>query len=66
MFAYAISKTTDGGATWTTVTTDDTSTVYLNGIDCVSADNCIAAGEGDASSFLLSTNDGGKTWEKRP
>jgi len=44
----AVSRTTDGGATWTEVFTTDLATDYLyfNGISCSSETHCVVAAEG--------------------
>lgn len=67
----AVSKTTDGGKTWTEVFSSDREHdyYYFNGISCGSENNCIVVGEGDDASgkplvVAFATFDGGKTWEK--
>jgi photosystem II stability/assembly factor-like uncharacterized protein len=66
----AVSKTTDGGKTWTQVFSTDLEAdfLYFNGISCGSELNCIVVAEGDDASggyktVAYSTFDGGKTWE---
>ena len=61
-----IVKTTDGGETWTSVFEDE-GNFYLNGIDCLDEDTCVAVGESDADSpspgsRIFTTVDGGATW----
>jgi photosystem II stability/assembly factor-like uncharacterized protein len=60
----AISKTTDGGATWTKVF-DSAGRFYLNKISCIDGDNCFAVGEDAKSAVVLATTDGGATWETK-
>lgn len=67
----AVSKTTDGGKTWTQVFSSDLETdyYYFNGIDCSSESNCVVVGEGenaDGSPLVVAytTVDGGNTWVK--
>ena len=57
----AISKTTDGGRTWTKVF-DSNGKFYLNQIDCIDADNCAAVGEDGKSATVIITKDGGASW----
>ena len=43
----AVSKTTDGGATWTQVfTTNEEDVLYFNGISCSSETHCVVVAEG--------------------
>ena len=61
----SISKTTDGGKSWSEVFhTAPTDNFYFNGISCTSESHCVAVGEGatytDNKAFL--TTDGGSTW----
>jgi len=62
----AIAKTTDAGATWTTVYYDQ-GNFYFNGISCSTDQHCWAVGEANdgpnPGSRILHTADGGKTWE---
>mmetsp|Transcript_16233 Transcript_16233/g.24452 ORF Transcript_16233/g.24452 Transcript_16233/m.24452 type:complete len:298 (+) Transcript_16233:2-895(+) len=64
----SISKTTDGGASWTTVfQSAPTDTYYFNAIDCSSESHCVAVAEGlnyvtDCKAFV--TFDGGETWQE--
>lgn len=70
----AAAKTTDGGAHWKvftnlpTFTSDDPNGTYtLNGISCVSAQSCVAAGglnESDGTATVISTTNGGGTWNR--
>lgn len=70
----AAAKTTDGGAHWTvfsnlpTFTSPDPNGTYaLNGISCISAQSCVAAGglnEADGTATVISTTDGGSTWNR--
>lgn len=57
-----ISRTTDGGKTWTQVYTTDS--FYFNQIDCADVNTCIAVGENDDGAFAVSTVDGGATWNE--
>lgn len=67
-----ISKTTDGGMTWSTIFMSDLNKdyYYFNGISCSSETHCVVVGEGeDATSgdplvVAYTTFDGGNTWEK--
>ena len=67
----SVERTTDGGATWTlytnlpTVPRTPIGTYELEGISCVSADSCVAAGGlngGSGPARVISTTDGGATW----
>jgi hypothetical protein len=70
----AAAKTTNGGASWTVFTnlptftsSDPNGTYVLNGISCVSARSCVAAGglnEADGTATVISTTDGGGTWNR--
>lgn len=60
-FLGAISKTTDGGQTWTKVF-DSEGQYYFNQISCVDADNCFAVGENARSATVLKTTNGGTNW----
>jgi photosystem II stability/assembly factor-like uncharacterized protein len=57
-----ISKTTDGGKTWTQVY-DAQGEFYFNAISCFDETNCIAVGEND-SGYIVGTSDGGATWKQ--
>lgn len=46
----AISKTTDGGATWTKVY-DSNGSMYFNEIHCYDTENCLAVAENEGKSF---------------
>jgi len=59
-----ISKTTDGGRTWTRVFYD-TSTFYFNGIDCADEYNCLVVAEGRDGAYLFGTVNGGTSWDQR-
>lgn len=67
----AVSKTTDGGNTWTQVlsTNLETDYIYFNEISCGSESNCVVVGEGDSAdggylTVAYTTVDGGATWEQ--
>jgi hypothetical protein len=70
----AAAKTTNGGASWTVFTnlptftsSDPNGTYVLNGISCISARSCVAAGglnESDGTATVVSTTDGGSTWSR--
>jgi hypothetical protein len=57
----AISKTTDGGHTWTTVY-DSNGDHAMNQIDCYDDAHCIAVGENGKKAVALKTENGGATW----
>jgi hypothetical protein len=57
-----ISRTTDGGKTWTQVFTTDL--FYFNQIHCADVNTCMAVGENDDGAFAVSTTDGGATWNQ--
>eukprot|EP00168_Porphyra_purpurea_P003112 TRINITY_DN13737_c0_g1_i1.p1 TRINITY_DN13737_c0_g1~~TRINITY_DN13737_c0_g1_i1.p1 ORF type:complete len:386 (-),score=31.51 TRINITY_DN13737_c0_g1_i1:245-1234(-) len=57
----AISKTTDGGKTWTKVFDSDGS-MYFNQIHCNDEQACMAVAENDEGAYGLATTDGGVTW----
>lgn len=66
----SITKTTDGGKTWSTVFKSDPENDYwyFNSIACSSETHCVAVAEGDASAdggyvaLAFVTFDGGVTW----
>ena len=62
----AITKTTDGGKTFTKLFEKDNACFYFNGIDCFDEMTCIAAAEGhncaNPGAYFYVTHDGGKTW----
>jgi len=65
-----ITKTTDGGNTWTTVF-NDTGNFYFNAIDCQPSNEnwCCAVGEADtdsptAGARIHCTQDGGSSWNR--
>eukprot|EP01040_Poterioochromonas_malhamensis_P010200 gene10200-11091_t len=65
----AVSKTTDGGKTWTQVFSTDLENdiIYFNGISCSSESHCAVVGEGydNAGNYKTVgyvTFDGGNTW----
>jgi hypothetical protein len=60
-YVGAISKTTDGGATWTKMF-DSNGQYYFNQISCADADNCFAVGENGKMATVLKTTDGGANW----
>jgi len=67
----AVSKTTDGGKTWTQVFTSDMENdyFYFNGISCPSENHCVVVGEGDdgvggSLNVAFTTFDGGVTWDR--
>lgn len=66
----SISRTTDGGKSWTEVFHNvEGSAYYFNGISCSSATNCVVVGEGEDTTgadmtLALTTTDGGNTWVK--
>jgi hypothetical protein len=70
----AMAKTTDEGATWTTlsnlptfVSHDQNGTYQLGGISCLSAASCVAVGglnDGGGTATVISTTDGGATWTR--
>ncbi len=67
----AVSKTTDGGKTWSQVFSSDLDNdyYYFNGIACSSDSNCVVVGEGQTASgsslgVVFATADGGTTWEQ--
>lgn len=55
-----ISRTTDGGKTWTQVFNTDL--FYFNQIHCSDVNTCLAVGENDDGAFVVSSKDGGNTW----
>lgn len=62
----AVSKTTDGGLTWTQVLSTDLNQDYLyfNGISCATETQCVVVAEGDNAaggylSYAYTTFDGG-------
>lgn len=57
----AISKTTDGGKTFSMVYNSN-GEYYMNEIDCFSTEVCMAVGENGESAFAIRTENGGKTW----
>jgi len=61
-YTALISKTTDGGATWTTVF-KNTTDYYFNDIDCFSANHCVALAEGNSTHIFMTSN-GGQTWDE--
>jgi len=58
-----ISKTVDGGATWTRVFFQE-SNFYFNGIDCIDVNNCFVVAEGSDGAYLFATADAGATWQQ--
>lgn len=60
-----ILKTTDGGKTWKTVFTDTTKGVFMDAMDFADAKNGIVIGDPiNDVVYLVTTKDGGETWEK--
>jgi photosystem II stability/assembly factor-like uncharacterized protein len=58
-------RTTDGGQTWDVVYDTDQKGVFLDGFDFWDKDRGLAFGDPiDGKFFLLSTRNGGLTWEK--
>jgi len=69
-YEATISRTTDGGKTWTTVYNDTTGSFYFNDIDCPTTKNCWAVGEAESDSprpgiRILHSGDGGNTWQEQ-
>lgn len=64
-FSASIVKSSDGGKTWRKVFEDINTghNIYPNGIDCISAEHCVAVLEGDTARILVTT-DGGETWNE--
>jgi photosystem II stability/assembly factor-like uncharacterized protein len=67
-YTAQIVKTTDGGATWTTVYLN-VGMFSVNAIDCQDTDHCCAAGQyddgtGAQSGRIICTADGGATWQQ--
>lgn len=67
----AVSKTTDGGKTWTQVFSSDLENdyYYFNGISCPSENHCVVVGEGEDATgadlnVAYTTFDGGLNWER--
>lgn len=60
----AISKTTDGGLTWTKVFDSD-GQYYFNQISCFDEMNCFAVGENGNMATVLKTSDGGINWTSK-
>jgi len=66
-YAAAITKSSDGGKTWTTVF-QDLGNYYFNAIDCPTETDCWIVGESESDSpqpgvRILHTGDGGKNWD---
>jgi len=66
-YSAAISKTSDGGKTWTTVF-NDTGNFYFNDIDCPTTTDCWVVGESESDSpqpgiRILHTANGGANWD---
>ncbi|MBO9635700.1 MAG: oxidoreductase [Chitinophagaceae bacterium] len=60
-----ILKTTDGGRSWKTVFTDTTKGVFMDAMDFADAKNGIVIGDPiNDEVYLLTTKDGGETWDK--
>lgn len=59
----AISKTTDGGKTWSKVF-DSNNEFFINQMDCIDGGEiCLAVGEGPEKTVVLKTVDGGASWK---
>eukprot|EP01038_Epipyxis_sp_PR26KG_P013594 gene13594-18244_t len=58
----AISKTVDGGKTWTKVY-DSAGSMYFNQVHCSSELSCMAVAEDADTAFAVATVDGGNTWK---
>jgi len=66
-FGSSIWKTTDGGTTWTNMTTDQFAGGYANFFHAFSADTGMAMGDPTSGYFEIQlTNDGGNTWSRVP
>ena len=66
-YYMTISKTTDGGKTFTTVYDASQNYYYPNGISCSDENHCVVAAEGydeegNPQVFAFLTEDGGSTW----
>jgi len=66
-YLAAVSKTTDGGKTFTTVY-NDTGNFYFNDIDCPTVTDCWAVGESESDSpnpgvRIVHTSNGGANWD---
>jgi len=57
----AISKTTDGGKTFTKIY-DSQGKYYMNQIDCSSTEICTVVAESSEKGIAMRTENGGKTW----
>jgi photosystem II stability/assembly factor-like uncharacterized protein len=64
IYPGAISKSTDGGKHWQKVY-DSNGAYSMNQIDCFDADRCFAVGENGKLATVLSTIDGGVTWNNK-
>ena len=64
-YAAGVVKTTDCGRSWAAQfkNVDTGDNFYPNGIDCATADHCVAVFEGDTCRVLVTT-DGGKEWQE--
>jgi hypothetical protein len=60
----AIAKTTDKGATWKVVYQSNSSGYYMNDISCINTEHCVAVAEGETGAIILTTRDGGSSWQK--
>jgi photosystem II stability/assembly factor-like uncharacterized protein len=62
-----IYKTTDGGATWVEQYSNDSPGIFFNSMAFWNPDAGIAVGDPlDGSFMLITTDDGGQTWERIP
>ncbi len=63
----AIYRTTDGGRTWARTFADDSPGIFLDGLAFVDEKNGLAVGDPmDGRFLIISTTDGGATWEVLP
>jgi photosystem II stability/assembly factor-like uncharacterized protein len=65
-FWAQVLKTADGGATWSVVFEDTTSGFYPNDIHCFDADSCAFVVEGVGAPMVITTTDGGASWDTHP
>jgi photosystem II stability/assembly factor-like uncharacterized protein len=63
-YSAGIFKTSDAGATWSTVynNVDTGDNIYPNQIDCFDVNHCVVAMMGDTCR-IMATSDGGLTWQ---
>jgi len=66
LFYYrVVSKTVDGGRSFTRIIEDWASHCYPNQISCVTDNDCWYVCDGDVDSWIYHTNDGGRNWEEQ-